>query len=379
MSHTPVITESSASRLILPLVEPFKVATRTAHEAENVLLRIATDTGAIGLGAAAPVAYVTGETIDSVMTALSEAAPGIIDLPTDRLAPLLERATELIPGQAAARAALEMALYDLWAKHWKLPLWQHFAGARTSIVTDLTIPLVQPDDAARKAREAWSNGFRHLKVKVGDPGGIDVDKARLRAVASAAPGAAVRIDANQAFSPEEAVKFIKSALEISTMIELVEQPVAKYDFAGLAYVRAQFGGSPPIFADESAHCAEAAAELIHMRAVDGVNVKLMKSGMRGVLEIASLCRANGIKLMIGCMLESRLSLTAACAIAAGTGWFDHVDIDSHLLVRPSDALRGGFTDAKNRLSPEAFAPGWGVSLPDAEGNIPTAQSVDTMD
>jgi L-Ala-D/L-Glu epimerase len=363
-----VITYLSAAPLILPLTEPFRVATRTAYEARNVLVRISCDNNEVGLGGAAPVEYVTGETIDSVIETLTNSAGSVAGLSTDNLDVLLLRAEELIPAQPAARAALEMALYDLWAKCKGVSLWRHFGGASKAIVSDLTIPIVAPVEAARKARDAWGAGFEHLKIKVGDPNGVDADRERLTAVCSAAPGARLRIDANQAFSPDAAVDFIEWATEISQMIELVEQPVAKLDFAGLAYVRSKLDGGPPIFADESAQTSESAAELIRLDAVDGINVKIMKSGLAGALRIASLCRSSGIKLMVGCMLESRLSLTAACAIAAGTGWFDHIDIDAHHLLQPSSIFKGGFADSGSRLSPSMSEPGWGVTLDAAEWN-----------
>ena len=354
------IVSVSACPWTLPLVSPFVIAARTATEARNVRIRVETEGGGGGNGASAPVGYVTGESVESVLDALNTAGPELVGMPTERLGPLLTRANALLADAPAARAGLEMALYDVWARERNLPLWQHFGGMRDRVTTDVTIPLVSPEAAADLARQAWADGFRALKIKVGTPDGPDADLARIAAVTAAVPGVRLRIDANQAFTPDAAVAFARSLEKRGAAIDLLEQPVAKEDGAGLKYVRERIPF--PLFADESARSVAEALALLQADAVDGINIKLMKSGISGALQIIALTQAFGKKLMLGCMLETGLGIAAAASLAAGTGAFDFLDLDSHRLLKPVPGLSGGMTVSGDELVLENQA-GWGTILP----------------
>ncbi len=350
----------------LPLVAPFVIAARTAHEARNVHIRVHVEGGARGDGASAPVGYVTGESVESVLDALQSVGPRLVGLPVDRLGPLLAVVNRELAEVPAARAGLEMALYDAWARSWHLPLWHHFGAARARQATDLTIPLVPPDEAADLAGNAWTEGFRALKIKVGDVKGVGADLARIASVVRAAPRVRLRIDANQAFAPDEAVAFARSLLATGAAIDLLEQPVPKEDVAGLRYVRDRAG--VPVFADESARSVSEVLRLLREDAVDGVNVKLMKSGISGALEIIALCRAAKKPLMLGCMLETGLGIAAAAQIALGTGAFEFLDLDSHRLLRPIEGLTGGYRcEGEDLVGGESTEAGWGLGM---AGNIP---------
>ncbi len=351
----------------LPLVAPFVIAARTATEARNVRVTVTTDTGVVGLGASAPVGYVTGESVETVLAALAQAGPSLEGQSleghsADAWEPLLRLAAEMLPNAPAARAGLEMALLDAWARGQSRSLWAHFGGALLRLTTDVTIPLVAPAEAARLARAAWADGFRALKLKVGDADGPDADLARLAAVAAMLPDVRLRIDANQAFAPEAAVAFTRKLLATGAAVELLEQPVAREDVDGLRFVRRAVNPlGVPVFADEAVRSIAEAEHLIAADAVDGVNVKLMKSGIGGALEIMTLCRAAGKKLMLGCMLETGLGIAAAAQIAAGTGAFDYLDLDSHRLLRPVPALSGGFAVDGEELVIDSGA-GWNVNF-----------------
>ena len=347
----------------LPLVAPFVIAARRAQDAKNVRIRVETESGEGGDGVSCPVGYVTGESVESVQDALQTIGSQFDGRPVDRLQPLLALADNLLHDAPAARAGLEMALYDAWARHWRLPLWQHFGGALSRVTTDLTIPLVPIDEAAALARSAWADGFRSLKIKVGDPEGAAADLARIAAVVGAVPGIRLRIDANQGFLPDDAVAFAHALAATGASVDLLEQPVAASDIAGLKYVRERAG--MPVFADEAARTVPEVLRLLREDAVDGVNVKLMKSGIGGALQIIALCRAAGKKLMLGCMLETGLGIAAAAQIAAGTGAFDYLDLDSHRLLRPVPGLSGGFTvEGEEIVVGGGEAAGWGVMLPE---------------
>ncbi len=354
------IVSIRAEAWTLPLAAPFVIAARTATEARNVRVTVTTNTGVVGLGASAPVGYVTGESVETVLTALAQARPSLEGQSADDLEPLLRLAAALLTDAPAARAGLEMAILDAWARGQGRSLWAHFGGAFSRLTTDVTIPLVSPEEAARLAREAWADGFRALKLKVGDPDGPDADLARLAAVAAALPDVRLRVDANQAFAPEAAVTFTRKLLAMGASVELLEQPVAKEDVDGLKFVRREVNPlGVPVFADEAARSVAEVRQLIERNVVDGMNVKLMKSGIGGALEIIALCRAAGKKLMLGCMLETGLGIAAAAQIAAGTGAFDYLDLDSHRLLRPVPGLSGGFAvDGEELVTDDG--PGWNV-------------------
>lgn len=356
------IVSVRAEAWTLPLVAPFVIAARTATEARNVRVTVTTDTGVLGLGASAPVGYVTGESVETVLGALAQAGAALEGQSADEWEPLLRLVSELLTDAPAARAGLEMALLDAWARGQGRSLWAHFGGAQARLTTDVTIPLVAPAEAARQAREAWADGFRALKLKVGDLDGPDADLARLAAVATALPDVRLRIDANQAFAPEAAVAFTRKLLATGAAVELLEQPVAGEDAEGLKFVRREVNKiGVPVFADEAARSVAEVRNLIAQDAVDGINVKLMKSGIGGALEIIALCRAAGKKLMLGCMLETRLGIGAAAQIAAGMGTFDYLDLDSHRLLRPVPGLSGGFAVEGEELVIED-GPGWNVNF-----------------
>ena len=360
------IASVSAQPWTLPLVAPFVIAARTATEAQNVRIEIEAENGQIGLGASAPVGYVTGESVESVLEALQAVKTELVGLPVERLGPLLGHANRLLADAPAARAGLEIALYDLWAKGRNLPLWQHFGGMLGSVVTDVTIPIVGSSAAAEIAAAAWADGFHALKIKVGDPDGPDADLARIESVLSAVPQVRLRIDANQAFTPEAAVSFAHSLSQMDAAIDLLEQPVDKSDVGGLKYVRERT--SIPLFADEAACSVAEVLALLQADAVDGINVKLMKSGITEALQIIALTQAFGKKLMLGCMLETGVGISAAAQIAAGTGAFDFLDLDSHRLLKPIAGLSGGYEVHGDELILGSSV-GWGTFCASSATNL----------
>jgi len=351
----------------LSLRAPFAIARRTAYAAHNVQIVVRTEDPALtGWGESAPVAYVTGETVQSVQEDIAQAAPVFEGQNSGKLGPLWAKAFETLSEAPSARAGLEMALADLWGKHWQMPLWQHFGGTARTLATDITIPLVSPEQAGPLAADAWRAGFAALKIKVGDPAGHDADLERIAAIVQAAPLARLRIDANQAFAPDAAVAFMQAVLQTGALADLLEQPVAKDDVLGLKYVRERV--TVPVFADEAARDVAQVVRLLREDAVDGINVKLMKSGLAGALQIVALCRAFGKKLMLGCMLESGLGIAAAAQIAGGLGAFDFLDLDSHQLLSPVAGLSGGFACAGGALTvgdEVGQGAGWGVTVPEA--------------
>jgi L-alanine-DL-glutamate epimerase-like enolase superfamily enzyme len=158
----------------------------------------------------------------------------------------------------------------------------------------------------------------------------EADTLRVVRLQEELPEAIIRLDGNQGFTPKEAEDFLADLVKRGVRLEMVEQPVDKHDLTGLDYVARN---SPvPILADEACVTPEDAYRICSTTAVHGVNVKLMKSGLSGALSIIRIAQAANRRLMIGCMIESPVGLSAALALACGTGAFDYVDLDGHVLI-----------------------------------------------
>lgn len=311
-------------------------ATSRDHLARRLsrMVRITLDTarGVSGVGECVPVQYVTGETQESAAAALRLAGERLRGLDCMRPLDLLGQMDAFVADAPSARAALEMAVYDAFCGLSGLSWWSFFGGAVEEVTTDVTLPLV--DDVVERTRAHANLGFRCFKVKVGRPD-AESDLAVLREVHRATPDATFRIDANQAYSASDALRFVDRALAMGLQIECIEQPVARGDLTALDEVARL---SPiPVFADEAVLTPADALRVVEQTHVAGINVKLMKAGVRGALGIASIARASGRLLMIGCMLESRRGIGFALALAAGSGGFAHYDLDSHLLLNEEGA------------------------------------------
>jgi L-alanine-DL-glutamate epimerase-like enolase superfamily enzyme len=308
---------------------PFESARRRSTVARNARVEVVLADGTRGLGEASPAAYVTGEDQESVCAAAAGARTALLGEDAHRWARWEARLRDALPGAPTARSAIEMAILDATARRAGVPLWKWLGGASTRVVTDLSIPICPPTEAAERAAAAAAKGFRHIKIKVGGADRAE-DAARVRAIAERCPGVRLRLDANQGFAPDEALSFVRQVMAAGVPVELLEQPVAKTDWDGLARVTR---GSPvPVIADEAIQSPADAVRVAATGAAHGVNIKLAKSGIRGAMAIVAICRAAGLKLMIGCMLETDLGIGAAVQLACGTGAFDYLDLDAHLLI-----------------------------------------------
>ncbi|MCW3100708.1 MAG: L-alanine-DL-glutamate epimerase of enolase superfamily, partial [Chthonomonadaceae bacterium] len=325
------IASVSAERLTTPLHNPFVTSQGRATAALAVLVRMTLSDGRVATGESVPVTYVTGETIDTVLAAVERAGPELIGLEVERYRRILDTIARMVPDGASARCGLEMAALDAWAQATGSSMHRLWGAAQDSKPTDVTIPIVE--NAGELTELAWALGMRVFKIKVGDSS-IEADHARVLAVRNAAPEAPLRIDANQAFTPENALRFVERLLAEGAHVQLLEQPVRADDFEGLNWIAER---SPvPVFADESCRTPANALRLAQT-AVQGFNCKIQKNGIAGVLDIISIARAADRRLMLGCMLETRRSIAVSLALACGTGAFDYLDLDSHLLLNEAGA------------------------------------------
>ena len=316
--------------LDLPLRDPFGISRRTTTVARNVLVRVQWE-GLIGLGECAPNAYY-GESQEGVLAWLPRLAEALATyddpLAIRAVVEDWERGTH---GNPAARAGLELALWDLLGKRHDAPIWALWGLGGELPPSSFTIGIDTPERMAEKASAARE--FPLLKVKVGTPN----DAANLRAVREARPDAAIRVDANGAWYAKEALAALRALEPFG--LELVEQPVRSGDLDGLALVTREI--DLPVYADEG--CVTAADVPKVSGRCDGVVVKLQKcGGILRALEHIQTARAHGLKVMLGCMVESGLGISAAAQLAP---LCDTLDLDGNLLLAadPFDgaAARGG--------------------------------------
>ena len=231
-----------------------------------------------------------------------------------------------------------MAVYDLYAKNLNRPLYKVLGGGQDSIETDITISVNDTEEMVRDSLRGVEQGFRILKIKVGKEGMKDVE--RIAAIRQAVGKDIVtRVDANQGWQPKEAVRIIRSMEDKELDIDLVEQPVHAHDFEGMKYVTSHV--FTPVLADESVFSPQDAIRLIQEGAADLINIKLMKTGgIYEALKICGIAESFGVECMTGCMLESKLAVSAAAHMAAAKGIITRHDLDGPALCR-TDPYEGG--------------------------------------
>ena len=351
------ITDVRIGKISVPLRVPFKTALRTVNSVEDVIVEIHTDTGAVGYGEAPPTGAVTGDTTGAIIGALKDhIIKTIAGRDVDEFEDLLQAVQKCVVKNTSAKAAVDMALWDLYGQLYKIPVYKMMGGARKSIVTDITISVNDPEEMARDAVNAIERGYDCLKVKVGANPALDV--ARLEAVRKAVgPDTCIRIDENQAWSPKEAVRILNNMQEKGLDIEFVEQPVKAHDFEGMKYVTER--SYVPVLADESVFSPEDAMKIMQMGAADLVNIKLMKcGGLYNALKIASAAEVYGVECMIGCMLEAKVSVNAAVHLACAKNIITKIDLDGPVLCSEDPVIGGAiFNEKEITVSDE---PGLGI-------------------
>ena len=351
------ITEVRLGLISVPLRVPFKTALRSVSSVEDVIVEIHTDTGAVGYGEAPPTGVITGDTTGAIIGAIRDhIAKTIIGRDVDDFEDLMIALNACIQKNTSAKAAVDMALWDLYGQLYKIPVYKLMGGAKKSIVTDITISVNDPEEMVRDALNAIDRGYDCLKVKVGSNPALDV--ARLAAIRAAVPKEiCVRIDANQAWKPKEAVRILNEMQEKGLDIEFVEQPVAGHDFEGLKYVTER--SYVPVLADESVFSPADALKIMQMGAADLVNIKLMKcGGITNALQIASAAEVYGVECMIGCMLEAKISVTAAVHLACAKQIITKIDLDGPVLCKEDHILGGALFNEKEISLTDA--PGLGI-------------------
>lgn len=354
MSKT-TIHSISVEPLTIPLLEPFSIATGSVNEARNVLITVRLTDGSTGYGECAPFPPSTGESQETALAAARSCAELLKGHDATQWRPLARLIRSFYYAQATVCAGFEMAILDALTRSYAIPLYVFFGAASSSIETDISIPLVTPEHGYELASQAVKKGINSIKIKVGAELYEDVD--RVEAIRSAAPGVGLTLDANQGYTPDQALLCLEALNDRDIRPLLLEQPVHKDDYDGLRYVTQHT--TVPVAADESASSSGAVAHLVKMGACNVVNIKLMKSGILDALDIAAYCRATHTQLMIGAMMESRLAISAAAHLVAGLGGFRFIDLDTPMLLA-EDPFTGGYEQTGGVYDLSGITAGLGI-------------------
>ena len=324
--------------LDLRLRHVFRIARGASDTRRNLLVEVEED-GRVGLGEAAPILRY-GEDRESAAAAVEAMAPRLAGVRAFATA----AARAAVPGQSSAEAAVDMALFDLAGQRLGVPVYQMLGlDSADTPLTSFTIGLDTPEVVAQKVREAAD--YPILKVKMGT-----AEDRQVLEVVREASTARLRVDANEGWTPEDALERLEWLHGLG--VEMVEQPLPA---AMIAETRELRRRSPiPFFADESVHRAADIPGLAG--AFDGINIKLMKcGGISEALRMIATARAHGMQVMLGCMIESSLGITAAAHLSP---LVDAADLDGNLLLA-SDPYAGATVKAGRLVLPEA--PGLGVT------------------
>ncbi len=329
-----------AEIVTLRLAQTFVIAREASDEAAVVQIELRHD-GVSGFGEAAPIERYD-ERAESALAFVREHA-GLLGDDPFALEQIGARLAEL-PGEFAAKSALDAALHDLQGKLLGVPVWKLLGLPRTGPRTSWTVWLGDPDDMARRAERAAAR-FGRLKLKLGGGDGLDVERVRAVRGVTELP---LQVDVNEWWSLDEALEALPQLAELG--VAYCEQPLRAGDEGGMTLKQR----SPiPVYVDEDCHTSSdvaGCAEIAH-----GVNIKLAKSGgIREAVRIAHAARALGLGVMLGCMVESGLGIAAGCVVAP---LCDHVDLDGNLLLVEDPWPGVGFVDG---VQTPSDSPGLGV-------------------
>jgi L-alanine-DL-glutamate epimerase-like enolase superfamily enzyme len=328
---------------ILPLHtrHEFHIARAAAPaQRRNVWVRVFDDAGNYGWGEAAPNPFYaeTADTVAKVMPTyalvLEQHQPDDVAVIEPRLLNAAPSLHPKYPPHPAARSAISAALLDLLARRAGQPAWRYLGLQNEAVVSSFTIGIDELDVMREKTRAA--RHYQVLKIKVGTPD----DERILAMLREEAPHARIRVDANTGWTAEQTISYLPMLQDYG--IELIEQPVAADDYEGLRAVKE--ASNIPIIADESCRIAADVEQLIGC--VHGVNIKMAKCGsVWEAMRIAEQARANGMLVMLGCMIESTLGIASAIQIAS---LMDFVDLDGAALLR-DDPFEGPHIDESGNV------------------------------
>ena len=316
-----------------PLRTPFSTSLGRKRDLRSMLVSVRLAGGASGTGEVPTSIAFEAETLSVIRKVLVEAREAIRGSSIDGYGELVDRLRITYPSAFMTVSGLEVALFRAFLASRSIPESSYWGDRCSGLETDITIPFFTDEQRLDRWID-WtiSRGFKIYKLKVS--GEVEQDMAILsrlhRALEKRVPGFVLRLDGNQGFTPATFLAMSRRLEKSAMAIELFEQPLPGDDLRGYEKIRAY--GSIPIILDETIRRASDARRAVENNLCDGMNIKIAKSGLAESMKIAALARESDKRLMIGCMTETMVGLSAAVFLAAGTGYFDYIDLDgSHFL------------------------------------------------
>ncbi|WP_341228646.1 dipeptide epimerase [uncultured Arcticibacterium sp.] len=321
----------------IKLKKPFVISLGEMKYADNIIVKIYTNTGLEGIGECSPFLPINGESIDTCFVVgqyLASVLKGQNPLDIAHCSSEMDRT---IYGNTSIKSAFDIAIYDIASQEAKLPLYQFLGAKKTRVLkTDYTVSIGDAIHMAADAVDIKERGFEVIKVKLGKNGKEDVKriKAIREAVGMQIP---LRLDANQGWTVTEAIETLQALASYN--IQHCEEPIPRWQFMALPKVKNE---SPiPIMADESCLDHHDAMRLIALKACDAINIKLGKSsGIFKALKIIKEAEKAGVALQIGGFLESRIGFTAAAHLAMTSSSVKYIDFDTPLMFKEDPVLLG---------------------------------------
>jgi len=320
------IVSLEAFPIEIPWKHPFKIATALYTTQPYVIVKLYTDAEVIGYGEACPCYEFTGEVIGTVMSILKERIfPAICGEDSFNVEAIASKMDEAAVGNASAKAAIDMAVYDIIGKVLNQPICRILGGCiKDKAIYTGGASITTIEETVERCLKDVSKGMQELKIKVGEDPANDAEKIR-RVREAVGPDVQIRVDANQGWrTPARAIRAIK--LMERCELQLVEQPILAWNLKGLSRIRRMV--NVPVMLDESVHTSKDAIKAIEMEACDIINIKLMKSGgIYEAMKINAVAEAAGIDCFLGGMGETSIGSSAGYHLLASRSNIKYGDCD----------------------------------------------------
>jgi L-Ala-D/L-Glu epimerase len=337
----------------IKLKEPFILSLGPLHYSENIIISIRTGNNLRGFGECSPFKTINGESMETAFVVaryLAKALLGKNPLDPVGCSDIMDR---VIYGNSSIKSAFDMAIHDIASGYFQMPLFEWLGGKKTKkIITDYTVSLGEPEKMALDALKIKQQGFKVIKVKLGDSSDGDIERIRKirESIGNEIP---LRLDANQGWNAASSVNVLQSLYPYN--IQFCEEPIPRWDYMNLPALK---NASPiPLMADESCCDHHDARRLIDLGACSYFNLKLGKSsGISGAMKIIRLAEQANMPMQVGGFLESRLGFTASAHLAMASNLVTFFDFDTPLMLE-TDPVGGGIS----------YHPGGEITLPEGPG------------
>jgi o-succinylbenzoate synthase len=341
--------------LNVELTDTFTISQGSVETVRNLLVIITLQNGIVGYGEITPFPELKGEDREACIQRFNKISSEVIGKSLENIRYISHFLNEALSTSPSVKCGIEVSMLDALSRSLSIPLWTYFGGLSKEIIqTDITIPILSTDRSLQLARKWYDKGFRTLKIKVG----IEHDREikLISEINKEHRNIRFIIDANQAFNENQALEFIRELKSEQCDIIVFEQPLNRYDYVGMGRLKKLL--NVPIAADESVFSVKDLQQVIKYGSADVVNLKIMKTGVFNVLDIATTSLSMGLDLMIGGMVETRIAMGCSAAIAMGYCPVKYIDLDTPLLMS-SDPLIGGYSYCGPDIMPWE-TPGLGI-------------------